>query len=394
MTQSRRSATLDVARGGAVLAVVVFHALLFAEAAEAWSSPWRAVVGTVRLVPIPLLLLLSGYLSTRTLQDARATARRVGGVLAVYVVWTVLFVSVFAVVPYGRPTGAEFTAGGLLRELVLPSSYLWYLYGLVIGLAVLRLTWRLPAALVVGAAGVLSVLFMSGVLATPSQQVDDLGGAAVFLALGARARPALERLAARTSRRTAALVVAAQVATGGATVVLVALGVTTTWALDAVPGVGTAVALLSVAAGTSASWLVAGTRVGAGLAWLGRRSLPVYLGHEVALGLLVAALGDQLGATSGVVRHAVPPALAAAAVLASLLVHRLTRRVPVLWGPATRTPGALTDRPGTRARRGAAVHDDGATSGDVHQRFATSAARQRAATSTARVLPHGPAPER
>jgi len=327
---STRRQALDVARGTAVLFVVVFHSLLFAEAVEAWSLPWRAVVGLFRLLPVPLLLLVSGYLARRTLASTALTVRRAAAVLALYAVATTAFVLLFWRLGYVREdTATVFSPGALPGELLLPTTYLWYLYGLGLALLLVRATHRLPAPVVVGAALALSTLAMAKVVQTGSAQVDDLCAYLVWFVVGARAPALVEgvlRLGRRPSGRALVLL---YLLTAGLTVAAVVAGMLSTWDLDALPLVGPATAALSVTAALCAAVELEGRLLGRALAWLGRATLPVYLGHEPVLALVVPLVGPALAATSGPVRHLVVLALTATGIavpaLLALLVARLRR---------------------------------------------------------------------
>lgn len=326
---TRRQA-LDIARGTAVLFVVVFHSLLFAEAVEAWSLPWRAVVGLFRLLPVPLLLLVSGFLARRTLTSTALTVRRAAVVLALYAVSTSAFVLLFWRLGYvRRDTGTVFEPAALPGELLLPTTYLWYLYGLGLALLLVRATHRLPAPAVVGAALALSALAMAGVVQTGSAQVDDLCAYLVWFVVGARA-PALVEGVLRLGRRPAGrALVALYLLTAVLTVGAVVAGRLSTWDLDALPLVGPATAALSVAAALCAAVELEGRLLGRALAWLGRATLPVYLGHEPVLALVVPLVGPALASTSGPLRHLVVLGLTAVGIgvpaLLALLVARARR---------------------------------------------------------------------
>lgn len=367
----QRRQALDVARGTAVLFVVVFHSLLFAEAVEAWSTPWRAVVGLFRLLPVPLLLLVSGFLARRTLSSTALTLRRAGLVLGLYTLATTVFVLLFWRVGYVRQDAdTVFTPGALPAELLLPSTYLWYLYGVGLALLLVRATHRLPAAVVVAAALALSVAAMAGWIGTGSDQVDDLLAYLVFFVVGARAPRAVERVLALGGRPAGRALVLVYLVTAVGTIAAVMAGLCSTWDLDALPLVGPATAALSVAAALCAAVELEDRAVGRTLARLGGSTLPIYLGHEPVLALIVMPLGPVLAGTAGAARHLVVPGLAAAGLgvptLAGVLVHRVRTR-----------PGAGH----RRAVRGKSTSSPVARRGRRRGRAATQERLTRAATA-------------
>lgn len=110
----------------------------------------------------------------------------------------------------------------------------------------------------------------------------------------------------------------------------------------AVPGVRPALGLLGVTAGVLAASQVASSRPGRLLQQVGQRTLPIYVAHELLLGLLVLAVRPFVGSTLGPLA---PPAMALTAVGAALVLHSLLSGVPALYAP----PGwASRQRPDDR----------------------------------------------
>ncbi|WP_432482785.1 acyltransferase family protein [Kineococcus esterisolvens] len=143
-----RADWMDVLRGVALIAVVLFHAgTLLRFAGLQVPEGLQSVNGAVAPFRIPLLVLLSGLLLPRSM--SKGLRRYAGGKLAAigypFLLWTVLYGLV-----YWPGLGVEALAW-LVPSLLVGGSYLWYLLFLLVfyaaALAVRRLP-RLPVAAV------------------------------------------------------------------------------------------------------------------------------------------------------------------------------------------------------------------------------------------------------
>ncbi|WP_432549012.1 acyltransferase family protein [Kineococcus arenarius] len=143
-----RADWMDVLRGVALIAVVLFHAgtlLRFADLQV--PEGLRAVNGAAAPLRIPLLVLLSGLLMPRSV--SKGVRRYARGKLAAvgypFLLWTVLYGLV-----YWPGLGVEALAW-LVPSLLTGGSYLWYLLFLLVFYAaalVVRHLPRLPVAAV------------------------------------------------------------------------------------------------------------------------------------------------------------------------------------------------------------------------------------------------------
>jgi len=108
-------------------------------------------------------------------------------------------------------------------------------------------------------------------------------------------------------------------------------GIASAASLYYVPGVQLILSVVAVATGVTVSVTLARVPWARGLVSLGSRTLPVYLLHFAPV-LLGAALLAPMAGRMGPAALAVPPLLTVVAIAVSLLLHRLTRRVPGLYG--------------------------------------------------------------
>ena len=316
---------VDVAKGACILLVVLHHAVVkdlalqTPAALSAVEDAWHWVTMALKPVRMPLFFVLSGLVASGAVRRPWAQARRrVLSPYYLYVVWLVLqgaFFSVERTLPMNRTQDL----GELGTDLLWASTNLWFLYALAVYFLLARLLSRLPT---------LPVLLPT----------DDWNRVSVvfhftFFAVGALAPDLVRRWAGPASRlpRRLALVYLVLV------VALPLLGTPRTLVMLVASTVG-------VPLGIGLCVLLARGRVAAPLAWLGRRTLPIYVMHSPLLALalhLPTPIGTgRLGALEAA---AYPVLLTAVAVAVALLLHALLRRVgaDALFELPTR-PGART----------------------------------------------------
>jgi len=320
---------VDVAKGACILLVVLHHAVvkdLPLQAAPALGSAMEPALGSVvdawlwvtmalKPVRMPLFFVLSGLVASGAVRRPWVQARRrVLSPYYLYVVWLVLqgaFFSVERLLPMNRTQDL----GELVADLVLASTGLWFLYALAVYFALARLLAGLPVLPVLAVSAVVSAC--AGLLPTDDWNRVSVVFHFTFFALGALAPELVRRWAGPASRATRplGLVYLALV------VVLPLLGLPRTTVM-------LLAGLVGVPLGLGVSVLLAEGRAAAGLAWVGRRTLPIYVLHAPLLALalhLPSPIGTgRLGAIEAA---AYPVLLTAVAVTAALALHALLRRV-------------------------------------------------------------------
>ena len=344
---------VDVAKGACILLVVLHHAVVkdlplqAAPALESALEPalepvvdaWLWVTMALKPVRMPLFFVLSGLVASGAVRRPWAQARRrVLSPYYLYVVWLVLqgaFFSVERLLPMNRTQDL----GELVADLVLASTGLWFLYALAVYFALARLLAGLPVLPVLAVSAVVSAC--AGLLPTDDWNRVSVVFHFTFCALGALAPELVRRWAGPASRvpRRLALVYLALV------VFLPLLGVPRTTVM-------LLAGLVGVPLGLGVSVLLAEGRAAAGLAWVGRRTLPIYVLHAPLLALalhLPSPIGTgRLGAIEAA---AYPVLLTAVAVTAALALHALLRRMgaDMLFELPRRPAHATRARvPGTR----------------------------------------------
>ncbi|MEU5873062.1 acyltransferase [Glycomyces sp. NPDC047369] len=330
---SPRAQWADAAKGVCIVLVVLWHVVV----KDYLQIDWRIGVpvpgfwGTLgeQFLPLrmPLFFTISGVFAANAAQRPwRLVARgRIAGFLYLYAVWLLIHTAVLAAAPQ-LPTDRATSALGLLEQLTITPSNLWYLYALAVYFTIAKATRRLPRTLVLLPAAALSAVAAAGLLDTPGNRAGLYQNLVFFLA-GLSLRPQIERWAATANRRRLVL-------TSGAYVLaLAAMAVTGAqqWF-----GVWPAVSVLAVIFGiTAAARLTSWSVLSDPLARLGRITLPIYVVHMPVLALLhrlllvpVSGLG---GSAQGLIVFGYPILLTGLVIGLSLAVHRALLAVRAGW---------------------------------------------------------------
>ncbi len=247
--------------------------------------------------------------------------------------WSVLWVLAFQVLPWPRPDVPAPSFAELPVLLVWPNSTTWFVYGLALFFAVTWLARRVPTALLLGAALMVSVV--AARVDTGSEPIDKMGMYYVFFVAAVRFGPRVRELAPRVRAWHAAALVPAFLA--------LAVGVTAT-GLIGFPGARFAVSTVAVAGGIAAAVVLSRVRSAAWLVTLGRNTLPVYLLHSYPLLGATALLAGRDAGPAGWA-PVVAPVLTVVATVVALLVHRATRGVPGLYDVPRRLALVTEPRP-------------------------------------------------
>lgn len=348
-----RLAWADTTRGLGVLAVVLFHVLIWnyegLVASSAVAGLWDQVGSSLGRVRMPILFALAGLLAqSGLLRGWRSGSARVrlvsNGYL--YAVWVLLYAGFFALLAQPDFPHSIDTLGQLALQAVLPTTTLWFLFALAIypvvlvALRALRVPWwgilLLATAAWFVAANLRVILFGDALLQN-----------FVFFALGVLGAEQLRRF----SRP-------------GAATVLAPLGVFLLAVLGGRLADGPAADVAGFAASASAvplaiacaallcRWAPA-ARLGSAI---GQRTLPIYLLQVPLLGLWSLVARPDAEWLTSLLRNPVAgllyPLLVTAGIVAlSLAIRALLRRIPT--DPLFTVPPALVSlaRPAGGGRR-------------------------------------------
>nr|WP_236646926.1 acyltransferase [Micromonospora acroterricola] len=328
-----RAEWADAAKGVCIILVVLWHVVVKDYLQIDWhiGVPVPGLWGTVgeQFLPLrmPLFFTISGVFAANAVQRPwRVVARsRIAGFLYLYAVWLLIHTAVLATAP-NFPTDRATSLLGLLEQLTITPSNLWYLYALALYFTVAKAAGRAPRLLVLVPAGALSAVAAAGLLDTPGNRAGLYQNLVFFLA-GRYLRPQVEWWTATATRRRLVLT------SGAYALALAAMAVAGAqrWF-----GVWPLVSVVAVAFGlTAAARLRRWPALSHRLATLGRITLPIYVIHMPVLAVLhrmllgpVSGL-DPVG--QGLLVLGYPVLLTAVVICVSLAVQRGLLAVHARW---------------------------------------------------------------
>ena len=318
----------DVAKGACILLVVVHHVVvkdyefLVSGPLEPVARVWHGLTYALKPVRMPLFFAISGFFAAGAVaRPWRSSWRRVVAGYYLYVVWLAVFAVVYAL-DRDVPANRVVSGTDLLGELAWAASSMWFLYALVVYFVIAKLVSRLPPAPVVAAAAVLAA--SASFLGVEENNRYSVLVHLVYFLAGAAYPQVLRRVAERRVGGRALLAAVAGYAVA-ATVVLGSGLPTSVTALGA--------SLIGIPLGVRLAVRGAETRAGRALAWVGRRTLRVYVLHLVVLVALLRlplALPER-GFAGLVATVGYPLAMSAVVVAGCFAAHRVLVAVGGGW---------------------------------------------------------------
>lgn len=319
-----RAAWVDCAKGISICLVVLWHAVGTA----------FLVNNLLILVRMPLFFFLAGFFAAKIIATPwpHLLRTRTLNFYYIYLVWMTLFfilvVTVREAVHGHLPSPATY-----LIHLVVPLDYLWFLFTLALLFAFARLVRGIPAAAVIGALLLVYAVSVSDGRWEPITYATRLARLPLFFMLGTLSFAQVDAW----SRASRAFWPLSAALFAGASLMVMEGG------LGHVAAATLATSALGILAVCQFCQQMQATALGRGLAFLGRRTLHIYLIHAIAIAYLVNGL--QLLGWSGVpARLAVFAAALAVSVVAGEI---LARRTPWLFAaPWLARAGTASVRPG------------------------------------------------
>jgi uncharacterized membrane protein YcfT len=317
-----RVAWVDAAKGLSIVLVVFHHTVYFLDTSGLAPAPVVAGNEALASLRMPLFFLASGLFVAGPLAAPWRTMlhKRVAFFLWLYLVWTLIRFTFFAtLVPPGVDPDDSANPMNVILALLLPGPSMWFLYALAVFSVIGKLLRRVPVAVQLAAAGVLSALAGAGLLDFDSRWTY-MSRFLFFFLVGWHGKQLIERLARASSLlKVVAAAVVCVAAAGGAVV----------FDLRTVPGVAWALNCIAVIFGVLFAAWISRYWLGRPLVGLGRRTLPIYLTHMLWLAAIVAGI-RHLDVPS-VVAYALPVVITIALVGLSLVTQWLLVRAGGTW---------------------------------------------------------------
>jgi uncharacterized membrane protein YcfT len=317
---------IDFAKGIAIVLVVLYHSSLFLSAFDLAGSTGR-LRSVLSFLPMPIFFFIAGLTMRRMLTWSFADLwrRRLQALVYLYVLWSLIRVAFYLVVPHLR--GTESSPTDLITIALLPiwptSSY-WFIWAMVLFTLGAWLLRKVPPAILIPVAALVALASTTvGGLDLNNVGWDRVMQNFVFFVTAIFIPHSTYRFAARTRPWHA---VALMVLYAGLAVATALLH------LSRVPGVVLAVSIIGVAMTIALSETLTRVRAFGFVNTLGAHSFQIYLLHlfVVAIVLALVAPFADLPALQQIA-NLLPWALAAFALYASLLLFKLLRRFSWLW---------------------------------------------------------------
>lgn len=326
----------DTARGGAMILVVLAHALQLM-GAYGWDLGWLATANTfLTAIRMPLFFVISGMLAASVVQRpwGEVWSRRLWLLVYVYVLWSAVRAIWFSFVPW--PLGDVPPWLAFLLLPVWPTTGLWFLFALIAYVVIARATRAWPTWAVLVPAAALSVAAAYDVVPTGGNPIwRSIALYLFFFVLGVRATTRWKALAARSRPWW---IVPALV------IVPVSFALFTVVPSAAAGVARVVLSVVCVAACVVVASVLARSRVlSAPFVAVGRRTLPVYVLHTLLLAAVVPLI--PVGAAPATLIAAV---LCLGAVAVCLTVAVLFGSVPGVFSPPKRSPRGASQMDSTR----------------------------------------------
>lgn len=349
---------VDFAKGAAILMVVYYHTSLYLSDIGIENTLGRIKV-VFELFPMPLFFFVSGLFGSRvttwTFRDL--WRRRLAPLLWLYIIWSVLRMVFYLIVPLANGGLGELPATNPLNLLLLffwPSSSYWFIYGLFLFTLGAWLLRRVDHRVQVTAAAVVGTLFTTGIVNTTNVGWNRIGALFLFYLVGTLYSRRIVAFIEQRSTRAFLWV----------TPIFVVLStVLFLFPLRWVPFLALAAQLAAVAMGILVARLLVRVRVLHFLTICGERSLHIYLLHLYVIVLCVTFLRLVLPQDPAVLEGLEVPLLLfvmTLAVVISLLATRYLSKVRWLYVPpaALGGPGRKRRTPMVVPTRGPCVRVD------------------------------------
>ena len=332
---------ISFAKGAAIILVVLYHASLFLnDLGLAGSTPRLRLV--LSFFPMPVFFFIAGLTARRmltwNLKDL--WRRRLLTLVYLYLLWSVIRVVFYLVVPHLR--GTERSPTDLVNIALLPvwptSSY-WFIWALAIFTLLAWLLRKLPVRVQLVLAGVVAILSTTpGLLDLDNVGWDRVVANFVFFLAAVYFPHTFYRLAARVRLWHAFALVALY---AGVAVLLVPLH------FSRVPGLILLESAIAIAMGVALATLLVRVKWLNFMNVLGQYSFQIYLLHLFLVAgalALVAPFADSPALERA--GNVLPFALAAVVLVLSLYLAKFLRRFSFLWvSPLRRRQTKSVSRP-------------------------------------------------
>ena len=308
---------VDVAKGIAMILVVLYHVGLVLVAKHLAPHEWLIVNNYVQPIRMPLFMLTSGLFAQQMIAMSWPVMlrTRVALLMYLYMLWLVIFWGVHNLLPYRIAHHGYAQFSNVIAGIYWPHSVLWYLYALSLYVIVAKAIARLPVASQLGFALAVTVADQYSHLPFA---YNDLVEYFFYFMIGLHLRAAILDLGRRS---TWALTAAS---TAGYCALHTVRG-------DVhIPALKVALSIVGVVAAVLLAAQLEGSAIGRGLHYIGQRTLPIFLMFDIFIAIV---LDPFLRLPHFILLpHVVSPLVMAAVVIAlTVITHQGLMRSRLTW---------------------------------------------------------------
>lgn len=316
-----RDSWADLAKGAAIILVVLFHAVIFLNSSGVAMS-WQLLNTALETFRMPLFFTVAGLFAAKAVSwpFSDLWRKRLARLVWLYVLWSLIWTVFFLVVPWPYNPDEQPTWLSFLGIFVWPNTSTWFVYALALYFAAAWLMRRLPALVQLGIAIVPTLIFAAHLVDPGNQALIKMPMYFFFFLAGSLYGPQIRQAAPRSRWWMAAILLAVW---GSLTFVVLKAEVMTVF------GVRVLLSILAVAAGIALAVTMSRSRLWAWMSALGTRTLPVYLLHFYPVIVVSILLRDVALPTW--LDMAAPLLLTALAIGVSLMLRLPLRKVPGLF---------------------------------------------------------------
>lgn len=267
-----RVAWVDYAKGICILLVVLMHSTLGVEKAAGETTWLHPFIEWARPFRMPDFFLIAGlFVSQRMDKPWRQYFDgKILHFVYFYTLWmTILYLAKDQVM--NPAAGIEEFLTGWATLLVVPHDAIWFIYMLPVFMLALRLTRRVPTALLIAAAALLEAAPVN----TGWLVADEFAARFVYILIGYKAAAVIFRFADWTGKQHTTLILTALAVWAVLNTAFVVSG------LAVLPGVSFALGLLGAGAVVATGVLLSRFDIGEALRYCGEHSLTIYLAFTI-----------------------------------------------------------------------------------------------------------------
>lgn len=326
-----RFLSLDIARGILILMVVFMHAysnhiLKIASEEEFVVRLWDQLVSVSKPIRMPAFFLISGFLAKNIVRGEWQTlfSKRVYFLSYMFLIWHLVNTAAINLFLYfeGDPRSLYSIAVGFAEKLVIPTTFLWFLWALVLYTILAKASFSRPRWLIMSLAVATSAF--SEIL---SDHLSYIARCGLFFFIGSFYPSVITTLLSRARWSIVAVLAFGYIASIG---IILALG-------EKFPGVWLPASAFGSAMAVMAAGLAADWRILKPFSYVGNNTFQVYVLHFIMIwsaNYAVTYAFPSVGAFIGnndVVLLVYPIFFVAAVVLACLITHRLAMKIGLTW---------------------------------------------------------------